>query len=139
LIVFIIVIIIPSENSTNPDKNKEVNYFIVARYFFFVLAIIGCCMGFVPLVKLWNYKLIPDRVESKSQKDKISKLVEEEKLLKSMPKPSQTEIIEKPVININHENKLLRNLQEENNLENNENKEDLKMKFSGLRRKVANS
>lgn len=113
-----------------------VNYFIVARYFFLVLAIIGCCFGLFPLVKLWNYKLIPDRVESKSQKDKISKLVEEERLLKSIPKQSQNEVIEKPVINIDNDNRVIRNLQQDNNIGGDiENKDDLKMKFSGLRRK----
>lgn len=89
------------------------------------------------MVKLWNYKLIPDRVESKSQKDKISKLVEEERLLKSVPKASQNEVIEKPVINIDNDNRVIRNLQQDNNNIGGdyENKEDLKMKFSGLRRK----
>jgi hypothetical protein len=113
----------------------------VARYFFFVLAIIGCCFSCVPIVKLWNYKLIPDRVESKSQKDKISKLVEEERLLKSMPKPVQAEVIERPVINIDHENKVIRNAQQDNKDPDgeNQNKDDLKMKFAGLRRKVVNN
>ena len=81
VIVFIVVISVPSEDS-NVEKNKVVNYWIIARYLFFVLALIGCFISLLPNMTLWGIKLIPQRVDSKTKNKEIdeeNEINEEEK------------------------------------------------------------
>lgn len=66
LIVFIVVIAIPSE--TEENKNKIVNYFVVARIIFLIICIIGMIYNFVPLFIYWKKIVIPNRVDSSSDK-----------------------------------------------------------------------
>lgn len=142
LVVFIVVIAVPSEDST--DKQKIINIWIVARYFFFALILLGTIIMIVPACKFINTRLIPERVESRSLKDQIDKLIEEERkhLTKNKEQAVNNEAVLQPVIMIDHNNNIVKDNNQEGNALNNENKAALEMKkakFSTLKRKVENS
>ena len=99
-------------------------------------------------MKYWNYTLIPDRVESRSQKEKLDRIIEEEreaaleKLKNSENK--NNEVIERQVINIDHQNNIVRenNANNENERLNNERNindgdaDKKQVRFANLKRRI---
>lgn len=136
------MIAVPSEDST--DKKKIINIWIVARYFFFALILLGTLIMIVPACKFINTRLIPERVESRSLKDQIDKLIEEERkqLTKNKDQVVNNDGIIQPVIIIDHNNNIVKDNNQGENAINDNNKGTLEMKktkFSTLKRKVDNS
>ena len=91
LIVFLILIGVPVETDKEKDdtKNNKKNYYIIARYIYFIIMSL-LFLGIVgPFIILWTTIIIPERVDSRAQKvyeeklDEIylSNLKEERKLM----------------------------------------------------------
>ena len=71
LVVFIFVIVCPrqSEKKVEEWENNNKNYFIIARWLYFLLMIILFLGLLAPAFSKWNITIIPQRVDSSSQKD----------------------------------------------------------------------
>ena len=91
LLVFLILIWVPVETDKEKDdtKNNKKNYYIIARYIYFIIMSL-LFLGIVgPFIILWTTIIIPERVDSRAQKvyeeklDEIylSNLKEERKLM----------------------------------------------------------
>lgn len=78
IIVFIVCILVPSEDSYDESINKDINTYIVARYVTFVWMIIGFLISMILMCKYISIVIIPERVDSKSQKEdmKIMKTIQ---------------------------------------------------------------
>lgn len=69
--VFIFMIIVPltKPGNQNSEDNQTTNNFIVVRWLFFTFMLIFLFIACIPLLKLWRTVLIPQRVDSRSQKE----------------------------------------------------------------------
>jgi len=91
VVVFLFVILTPSEVSelTKPEENPAKNTFIPLMWFFFTGVLICYILMCIPLFNLWVLTLIPQRVDSRSQKEfyeRQEKLKELENLAKEKQK-----------------------------------------------------
>ena len=70
-VVFLFVILTPSESSelTKPEENPAKNTFIPLMWFFFTGVLICYILICIPLFNLWVLTLIPQRVDSRAQKE----------------------------------------------------------------------
>lgn len=146
LIVFIVVIAIPSE--TEVEKNKIVNYWVVARIIFLIICILGMIYNFIPLFIFWKKIIIPNRVDSSS--DKRQKEVKEgikeakqsiEEKLKQIKENKETIHNNNnniKIVEVDHDNKVINNKSNLNELANNNtnNNTDPKSKFYSFKRKI---
>lgn len=148
--MFIIVINIASKTEEDEQANKVVNYYIVARYIFFALSLLGCIFSCAPLMKLWTIRLFPERVESKSQKLNMNKMIEQERLIKKKPKDVNNDVVQNPVVNIDYEDKIIRrniNMENDaddnnnglNNKEDDDNQKNTRTRFGGMIRRKKES
>lgn len=71
LVVFIFVIVCPrqTEKQVESWENDHKNYYIIARWLYFLLMIILFFGLLAPAFAKWNITIIPQRVDSSSQKD----------------------------------------------------------------------
>lgn len=87
LLVFILAWFLPtsdveSSSTDNKFENTKINYFIIARWFHFLVMLLLTVGLFAPLILLFNISLIPQRVDSRAQKEydeKYLKLMEEQR------------------------------------------------------------
>lgn len=84
LIVFLIMAFSPLEQpaSLNSKDNTATNNYVVVRWLFFTIMLLAFLGMFIPLFILWSNMLIPQRVDSRAQREyyeKYEKLLVEEK------------------------------------------------------------
>jgi hypothetical protein len=84
-VVFLFLAFTPNyqPGNLNLKDNDAKNYYVIARWFFFTIMLTGIIFLFIPLCCLWTNMLIPQRVDSRAQRDyydKYEKVVEEDKL-----------------------------------------------------------
>jgi len=76
IITFLVMIFSPLEVDGEEDisENQTKNNFIVARWFFFTLTSVGLITLLIPFLKLWTMVLVPQRVDSRTQKEYYEKI-----------------------------------------------------------------
>jgi hypothetical protein len=84
LLTFIIMIIVPLTQPGNQDEkdNTVSNSYIVVKWLFFTIMLLSLFLLCLPMCNLWSQALIPQRVDSRAQRDyheKFEKLMAEEK------------------------------------------------------------
>jgi hypothetical protein len=85
LIMFIFMISVPLDQpgNINLKDNPAVNSFIIVKWFFLSFIILGLVILAIPFCNLWNNMLIPQRVDSRAQREyyeKYEKLLKQERL-----------------------------------------------------------
>jgi hypothetical protein len=122
----------------NKIDKSAINYFIVARILTLVFIIIGFIVALVPLMKFYSITTIPERVDSKSQKEEINKLI---KINRQKADTKKIEANRENVINIDNEDKIIR--PDETNMINNQNNQnnqynERKTLTTNFKRKIKN-
>ena len=82
LLVFVILWGITTDDDNNDENDEKKNPFIVARWIHFLVMLLLVLGLFFPLLMLFNITLIPQRVDSRAQKEydeKYLKLMEEQR------------------------------------------------------------
>ena len=99
-----------------------------------VFIIIGFIVALVPLIKYYSITTIPERVDSKSQKDEINKLIN---INKQKNESKKIEANRENVINVDNEDKIIR--PEETNMINQNNQlNERKPLTTNFKRKIKN-
>jgi hypothetical protein len=84
ILTFIIMIIVPLTQPGNLDEKDSsiTNTYIVVKWLFFAVMLVSLCLLCLPMCNLWTLALIPQRVDSRAQRDyheKFEKMMAEEK------------------------------------------------------------
>jgi len=76
LIVFLMMVLSPLEvvGETEIYGNESKNNFIVVRWLIFTLVFIALLTTIIPFLKLWTVVLVPQRVDSRTQKEYLEKV-----------------------------------------------------------------
>jgi ABC-type multidrug transport system fused ATPase/permease subunit len=84
ILTFIFMIIVPLTQPGDQDlkDNTISNPFIVVKWLFFSVMLVALILVCIPICKIWTLMLIPQRVDSRAQRDyqdKYEKMINEEK------------------------------------------------------------
>jgi hypothetical protein len=142
--IFLIVAFAPLEKpgNLNLKDNPAVNGYILVKWLFFSIMIIAVVALAIPFYGMWSNMLIPQRVDSRAQREyyeKYEKLMGQEKQKVEREKVRQSEIIKNKennndgdgevILPINHN---INNNDEAFNENNENNAKDKKKKFLGI-------
>ena len=91
VITFFICAYFPAEDAEDAlgTENKDTNTYIVWRWLYFTIMLVCTLALFAPLCILWNVMVVPQRVDSRAQKEydeKYKLLLEEEMRKKELEK-----------------------------------------------------
>lgn len=153
IIMFFIMTFTPLEvdGATDLRENQTKNSFTVVRWLVFSLVLVGLLSIILPFLKLWTIVLVPQRVDSRTQKDyleKVEKMISDKKddgsdnskAGEGNNKDKKMSIFNEPEILPLNNQFVLQNQQQDiemANIENLANKER-KRKIAGLKRRINN-
>ena len=83
MFIFMACVPLDQPGNLNLKDNDSVNSLIVVKWFYLVFIIIGLLVLSIPFMTIWSYMLIPQRVDSRAQREyyeKYEKLLVEERL-----------------------------------------------------------
>lgn len=81
-VIFMAFVPLEQPGNLNEKDNPTTNSYVVVRWLYLTIMLIGILLLLIPLCKLWNIMLIPQRVDSRAQREyqnRIQKLAEFEK------------------------------------------------------------
>lgn len=153
ILTFLFMIIVPlnQPGNLNLEDNPAVNNYIVARWLFFTVMLISLCLLIVPLYSVWTLMLIPQRVDSRAQREyheKYEKLMAEEKEKLQREKEEKLKASNAGNANLdvnpnnrnnNNNNQVILPINQNIELPNIKPQADKKKRTINLRRKVGNS